>query len=236
MWLLTSVPAAIGLMVAGIFLLGFWPVCWCVAVQGAVRSRGIAGAVKRDGATTHRSARTKQPPMTLPAGTCVRSAGGCPPTPFWTTVSFLLLLGACLARPAVSSSGHPTCRPDHRCPTPPPATGLTYLTVGVVTSLTLGQIGAAAPGSANFFDQLSQPNGQLVAFAVAGGVCLAVADIAVQVSCPQTHRVSWVPLGARPPAPCPAGAHVGPGCHCCFWLPQTSRRALPCSGALRLWG
>lgn len=48
---------------------------------------------------------------------------------------------------------------------------LTYLVIGSTVALTLGQLGPEQP---NFLEQLQQDNGSMVAFAFAGGFCLAL--------------------------------------------------------------
>ncbi|GBF92541.1 ureide permease-like [Raphidocelis subcapitata] len=55
-----------------------------------------------------------------------------------------------------------------------------YLVVAVVTALTFGQLGPDGDPPLNFLDQLRQPNGRAVAFAVAGGATLSVGDVAMQ--------------------------------------------------------
>jgi ABC-type Na+ efflux pump permease subunit len=50
---------------------------------------------------------------------------------------------------------------------------LTYLVLGTVVALTLGQLGPADASSPRFLQQLSQDNGRMVAFALAGGFFLA---------------------------------------------------------------
>ena len=70
---------------------------------------------------------------------------------------------------------------------------LGYLVVALATSFTLGQIGPPYDGRPNFFEQLSQPNGPMVGFAAAGGVCLAFGDIAMQ------YAVAFLGLSVGPP-------------------------------------
>jgi hypothetical protein len=50
---------------------------------------------------------------------------------------------------------------------------LTYLVLGTVVALTLGQLGPGTPDSPQFLQQLGQDNGRMVAFAIAGGFFLA---------------------------------------------------------------
>jgi hypothetical protein len=50
---------------------------------------------------------------------------------------------------------------------------LTYLVLGTAVALTLGQLGPATAESPAFLQQLSQQNGRMVAFALAGGFFLA---------------------------------------------------------------
>ncbi|KAF6262348.1 ureide permease-domain-containing protein [Scenedesmus sp. NREL 46B-D3] len=57
---------------------------------------------------------------------------------------------------------------------------LTYLVLGTAVALTLGQLGPATPGSPPFLQQLSQDNSRMVAFALAGGFCLAFGDLGMQ--------------------------------------------------------
>lgn len=50
----------------------------------------------------------------------------------------------------------------------------TYLLAGPLVALTLGQLGPASDAHPAFLTQLHQPNGPLVGFALAGGVCLSL--------------------------------------------------------------
>jgi hypothetical protein len=70
---------------------------------------------------------------------------------------------------------------------------LGYLAVAIATTFTLGQFGPPYDGRPNFFEQLPQPNGAMVAFAAAGGVCLALGDIAMQ------YAVAFLGLSIGPP-------------------------------------
>jgi hypothetical protein len=68
-----------------------------------------------------------------------------------------------------------------------------YLVVAVVTSLTFGQLGPSYHDLPNFLEQLQQPNGPVVAFAIAGGICLSLGDIAMQ------YAVAFLGLSIGPP-------------------------------------
>ena len=65
--------------------------------------------------------------------------------------------------------------------------------VGVASTLTLGQLGPPRDGLPNFLNQIQQPNGPLVGFALASGVCLGVGDIALQ------YAVAFLGLTVGPP-------------------------------------
>jgi hypothetical protein len=64
---------------------------------------------------------------------------------------------------------------------------LTYLAFAATCALTLGQLGPPAVSplgqSLQFLDQLQQQNWQLVAFALAGGTCLALGG--------ELHHQGW---------------------------------------------
>lgn len=68
-----------------------------------------------------------------------------------------------------------------------------YLAVALVTSLTFGQLGPPYHDLPNFLEQLQQPNGPVVAFAIAGGICLSLGDIAMQ------YAVAFLGLSIGPP-------------------------------------
>lgn len=59
---------------------------------------------------------------------------------------------------------------------------LTYLAFAAACALTLGQLGPLAVSplgqqSLQFLDQLQQDNWQMVLFAIAGGICLALGGV-----------------------------------------------------------
>ena len=68
-----------------------------------------------------------------------------------------------------------------------------YVLVGVASTLTLGQLGPPHDGHPNFLDQIQQPNGPLVGFALASGVCLGIGDIALQ------YAVAFLGMTIGPP-------------------------------------
>jgi hypothetical protein len=71
---------------------------------------------------------------------------------------------------------------------------VSYVLVGVITTLTLGQLGPPpADGRPNFLDQIRQPNGPVTAFALASGVFLGIGDVALQ------YAVAFLGLAIGPP-------------------------------------
>lgn len=60
--------------------------------------------------------------------------------------------------------------------------GLTYIVVGALTAVTLGNAGASIGAAPSFSEQIRQPHSPAVAFALAAGVCLGLADLAMMTT------------------------------------------------------
>jgi hypothetical protein len=91
--------------------------------------------------------------------------------------------------------------------------GLTYIVIGTLAAVTLGNAGPSIGSSPKFSEQIHQANGPVAAFAILAGICLGLADLAMLYSIaligvvlgPMISSTTSIIVGATP-AVCQARA------------------------------